>query len=522
MQVTTQATTVARASGSADDRLHDFLDTARPLLGPVWFAFAFLTLAALLPKPINPYDEGIVLTHSGLVLAGRVPYRDFYTNYPPGIFFLVAGLWKLTGVSVLAARVLGLSIQVLLALGTGRLAGRIAGRNWGWLSAGLVLTLLTHVGPTPRAWLAALALAFVACELLLLASERGGLRWPAAGIALGAVGCFRHELFIYMVLALVPAALLWRPCGGRLPSARACAALVLGAALPLALMWIPTLRAAPWEHVYGDLYREMVEHVMPARTLPVSGLFGRWELWAVLSAPVLALVALCSQPRSPSVLLAGLLSVVVLPAATVRASDTHVVYAIAPAVVILPTIGTLLLVRWLGERRGRNAGLLLMVALVALNWHTPWPKHEHDFEWVAHGERGLVPKRSIARDNRDDVLQFIEERTSPGEAIFVGDREHRFVHCNQMDLYFLAERPPATRWIQFDPGLITRDEIQARMIDDFERNDLRVAVLLECDSEPEPNLSAIPGSSRLDEYLDAHFEVVDEVGGYTLLERRPR
>src|SRR5688572_451659 len=44
---------------------------------------------------IGTYDEGVLLTNAHLLLRGELPYRDFYTNYPPGIFALLAGWFAL-------------------------------------------------------------------------------------------------------------------------------------------------------------------------------------------------------------------------------------------------------------------------------------------------------------------------------------------------------------------------------------------------------------------------------------------
>src|SRR5258708_2813166 len=61
---------------------------------------ALVLLAALratvggLHRPINSYDEGLLLTDANLLLMGKVPFRDFYSNYPPGIFLVLAGIWK--------------------------------------------------------------------------------------------------------------------------------------------------------------------------------------------------------------------------------------------------------------------------------------------------------------------------------------------------------------------------------------------------------------------------------------------
>ena len=77
--------------------------------------------------PIEAFDEGVLLTGSMLVLQGKSIYRDFYTNYPPGIFLTISALWRLFGVTPLALRFLGLGIHVGLSLVAGRLAGRAGG-----------------------------------------------------------------------------------------------------------------------------------------------------------------------------------------------------------------------------------------------------------------------------------------------------------------------------------------------------------------------------------------------------------
>src|SRR6185312_9484979 len=42
-------------------------------------------------------DEGIVLQGAERILRGEVPYRDFFSFYTPGSFYLVAGLFKIFG-----------------------------------------------------------------------------------------------------------------------------------------------------------------------------------------------------------------------------------------------------------------------------------------------------------------------------------------------------------------------------------------------------------------------------------------
>src|SRR6185312_10215204 len=52
---------------------------------------------------IDP-DEGIVLQGADRILRGEVPYRDFFSFYTPGSFYLLATLFKIFGNSFAVAR----------------------------------------------------------------------------------------------------------------------------------------------------------------------------------------------------------------------------------------------------------------------------------------------------------------------------------------------------------------------------------------------------------------------------------
>ena len=52
----------------------------------------------------NLYDEGFVLFDAMRTLNGDLLHRDFYTPYGPGQYFIIAGLFKFFGASVLVER----------------------------------------------------------------------------------------------------------------------------------------------------------------------------------------------------------------------------------------------------------------------------------------------------------------------------------------------------------------------------------------------------------------------------------
>jgi len=91
---------------------------------------------------------------------------------------------------------------------------------------------------------------------------------------------------------------------------------------------------------------------------------------------------------------------------------------------------------------------------------------------------------------------------------------------NDLDLYFLADRTGATRYMQFDPNVVTRADVQQAMIDELERTRPKAGILTALEVWYEPNRSSELGSSLLDDYLHAHYRVARTIGTYRLILRK--
>src|SRR6266700_2472172 len=68
------------------------------------FAFSLAYLCIFRHYSSLEPDEGIVLRGAERILAGEVPYRDFFSFYTPGSFYLVAFLFRVFGDSFAVAR----------------------------------------------------------------------------------------------------------------------------------------------------------------------------------------------------------------------------------------------------------------------------------------------------------------------------------------------------------------------------------------------------------------------------------
>jgi len=202
-----------------------------------------------------------------------------------------------------------------------------------------------------------------------------------------------------------------------------------------------------------------------------------------------------------------------------RFDGWHILYAAPPALAVFLAFGERL-ARKSGVRvafRGLAvAGMVLFLSWTLIPPAKQWTRIE--FPAFEHRYSGMP---AYQYQWRRDVLAFIAEHSRPGEPIFVGNDQHRRANFNDLTLYYLAERPGATRYLQFDPGQVTREEIQREMIGQLERSRPRVAVLLEGGYNPEPNQSLIEGASLLDEYLKSHYRPEATSGVYRMLLREP-
>ncbi len=50
----------------------------------------YLYIISTIQFGFNPYDSGIILTGGMRILNGELPYRDFFTMYAPGQFYIDA------------------------------------------------------------------------------------------------------------------------------------------------------------------------------------------------------------------------------------------------------------------------------------------------------------------------------------------------------------------------------------------------------------------------------------------------
>ena len=492
----------------------------------------FLLAAALasftIVQGIAPHDEGLMLQAGARIASGEWPYRDFWTNYPPGQPLVLAVLQEIFGASLLAWRVVAVAVDAGVALLAYRLAQRRTPEIYAlgaWLAVASVMAFPMLPGPNPPA----LLLSFAA---LLAARRRPGLAGALAGLAC----LFRFELGI----AAIAGVLLTAPRGRRaraLGPAVAVAVVSLGPFFVVAphAMWhdtvgfyaIQDLQRLPFPLAFHGPWRpsKLIEFYIPL--ILVAGL----ALWCVqmavgrerrrVNARASMHGGIAAGPPvpgpDPEAWSLAPLALVGLGYLLGRTDLYHLVPLAAVLPVMLAWTAAVARIQWL------RVALLTVLALIAIYGV------ERRAGQLLHPPAGAAvpgPAGDGVQTSPADAraLTALEgelgQITRPGEPIFVTDARTDRVTAGDSLLYVITGHPDATRYDVMQPGVVTTAPVQREIVASLRREHTRVVVrwLDPRAQQNEPN-----GSSRssgvhiLDAYLRARYRPIARYGVYQVL-----
>src|SRR6266403_794831 len=164
---------------------------------------SFLVVMLSTDRSLNPYDEGVILVGAMRVGEGAIPHRDFYANYGPGQFYVLATLFKLFHQGVLVERIWGAMIKGALALSVLAVGRRLVSIQWASISCAVSVAWLCYADNT--IWPAWTALTLSLVSLLALLDTFEGresyLAPVVAGVGLGLATLFRYDIGVLVLCA---------------------------------------------------------------------------------------------------------------------------------------------------------------------------------------------------------------------------------------------------------------------------------------------------------------------------------
>jgi hypothetical protein len=544
----------------------------RQPLNEAWLypSLAILSVLYFLPDVTlhaNPYDEGVIVYGALRVLRGELPYRDWWTMYPPGQFYLLAALFKLFGPSLLVERVSNILIRSSLVLLAWRITAPFVSRSTALLCWLVGTVWLGRFSPFGSSVLIALLLSMTSVLLLERHSidPTSPLRLLLGGMAAGATAVFRHDVGFYASLAglivltfsastgTVTESGSWARVASRM---QGILLYVLGVAIIVLPVALCLVIAVPLKEVIEDLII-FPAHVFPSvRALPYPrppglSLFlnGSLSLRSYLSYSltalpyyvvplvfVLSMLLLVGRPhvqdsldraRRWTILHLTLLAGALFPQILVRADLPHLLVFSVPVLLLLP-LGQGILKRPSGGASylPAVAALVLLLPMLVEPVYVkarvilgpPTEALPRSGDWSTLPERRLG--YAVADPDELAAVGYIVDHVGPGERIFVGLWTHRRVETNDVLFYFLADRDSATRYHELHPGVATTERVQGEIAKDLAARDVRYVVLWSgADAESTTAANREEGAALLDAYLTRNYRHSATFGAYSIFVR---
>lgn len=534
-------------------------DRRADLRTALWLAlgvFAALAPGAFLGVP------GKSVAGAWRVLAGEVPYRDFWSMYAPGQFYATAAVLAVAGKQVIAPALVACALKALTAsllylasLGFG------APRRLALLACALLGLALFEIAPELSSYPPTLAL--IAAALGSIAREpRSCLR---AGLFLGCAALFKHDVAAYATAAIALGLLAEPWLGNEVPPSRRKAlrealavggtaagvvalfaaglALLSGRDALVDLVLFPLgdfriVRSEAYPSLWPNLplvtkYLEDTSNL--ARGRDAVEALSEWMLGNAPQAAFLCVLFVFLRERRAFERRTRLGLAVLLAAlplywwAAHTQQNTHFT-----SMGVASILALVLASPRLRGRAGRGLFLVLALFHIAALFTRPlldlalplraWSRVES----LALPHAAGIHVSPREREVYSTIRAFTDARVAADEPVYLGVERHDAIVINNPRFLWLLDRPCATRYHELHPAITDREDVQHEMIADLERRRVRCAVIWRfgwpeamLDSIVAERRAAIPqcGSTLLDEFLAREFRSALEVGEYVVLWR---
>lgn len=496
------------------------------------------------------------------ILQGRLPHRDFLHLYGPGSLWVLAGVFKVFGATLVVERSVGLIQHAGVAVGLFFLL--LPFGRWIATSAAVtsVLILLGPGGLTAMAWNGGLALSIAALAVGAAATRRDdstSTRWMLglSGALAGAALLYRPDLIVAITLGVGSLALAL-PRGRRWP-------LAAGAGALTSLYFVHLVLSGVGASFRG-MFLEPVFELRPGRALPVppswssiDGFLQRagalrtegWPfpmpsipqqifLWFWLVPISIGLVVFAAwrlrrrepgSPRAVSLWASGLFGAAVITQALQRPDTTHLAWVsgVTFPLVIAAIASMIEEVRpvWSTPRRALcgigavGVGLALVIPFFTFRTYADLVGqtfgHDRFGVPITHRDRTFYFASPETAASAQKVLDVLARESRPGQSLIVGPNDLSRTNYNDAFIYWLfPDLVPGTRYMEMDPGIA--NSRGSGLAEELRHTDW--LVLSDSWSQwQEPNTSRDAGDPEPNRIVRDHFCEVSNAGTFRLLRR---
>lgn len=532
----------------------------------ILISLSFFYLLIGFNQDINIYDEGSFVYGATRVLNGDFPYRDFWTLYTPAQFYMLGGLFKLFGASIIVERFWSTIIIFVLSLTVYLVNRKLVSQKIALTTWFLMVILIGEYEFFANAMPSALLFSLLSSLCLLnFLFQRHRIWLILSGLSVSAATLFRQDLgfytFISEILVIIPFVFINLTLKEMSILNRFLKVVkvvfpyllgMVGTLLPafiyfLSVVSLDEIRYAfvtypltIWANVRSLPYPTPIPnpiHLFTGVLSPISYANSfldhvpfYFPLLIYTVAIITLIIRICKgrvdwkQIEVWSIILFILLGVTFFNCARVRSDFPHLLPTLIPAVILfgvflsnIPHIGkfhsVLLLLAFL-------IGFFIVIKpiyekthIMVKSFFQP-PPFSFDLDrcrGIYCDQNGLTYQKAI---------KYIQRNVPEGEKIFIGNIRHDRTRVTDIMFYFLSNRHSATKYYLLEPGFATLTTVQKKIINDIEMQQVRYIVLRN-DNVEEPNESSkSSGIRNLDNFIQDKFILVQQFGDYTIWKRK--
>ena len=490
----------------------------------------YLYILATINITFNPYDSGIILTGGMRILNGELPYKDFFTMYAPGQFYINAILEFIysevlfirfilsffqLGILILLFKISNLLFENKYYIFTLLLSSLWLGTFDMW-NRGIIVALFFNI--------------LLTYNILNFHVKNKKLNYIKLGLILSAIMFFRHDVGILVFIIFNIYLAFNKIKNSKVKDIFKLYSKLLIGFIPLILFSIYIFINVDFSIVYEQLISIPKDIFPKYRSLPFPHPFQSGDILRIIKnilltssfyLPIITLTLILinylkNKNINKNIIIYTLFMLPLLNQMSVRSELEHSLPA---------SVMSIILVFYLVEKL-INTKYILIFTLIFFSPNMiayKIKKLKSVFPLIVSSDVKGINNIIINEEYNQDLnlsVNYIKDNTGKNDKIYVGLESHDIVFVNEAAFYFLAERMPGTRYHELHPGITTSKLGQEQIMFDLEKNQVKYLVLFDDISIEEENLSVVSsGEHILDLYIAQNFRIVKVYNRIKILER---
>ncbi len=483
-----------------------------------FYILYFLLLIPYLFNTLNNYDEGIILVNALRVSQGDLPYRDFWTIYMPGQFY-VNGLYiLLLGKNLLIIRILQLIVVFLFYITIHTLIRQLTQNKTASLVLGmsvLILMIRTETQFYASIYPALLGVFTALLFLVRFIQNKSKRNLYYIVFSLSFIALFRHDFFIYTLAGIFLFFVIfsWKEKFHLAYFIKPILILGLIIAAIISYFFILNIEKEAFQQLFIDPFVVMPKY----RKIPVEWKYYLYPISFIIIV-LYALYKIIQQPEKIHyyLLLLSIIGMLFTTQLFNRADSMHAL----PVLSFLLVIGAIFVYHLFQKLRIQSSDMNrknTLIAFLVLGFV---------FACVTFMKR--VPKdfssgftQTVTQKEINEVVLFFDENLHKKQYVFVGVKNHDLLYYNDIVLYFLLNESIATQYSELHPGIADTEEGQKKVVNELKSKKDKYIVLSDIVSN-ENNLSSVDKKIGIvNNFISSNYVTIFENKNHKILKRKP-